>query len=640
MAKQIINLGDSSELFLNKTNGNFSELYIAKDTIPTTTNQLTNNSGFITQTAISTHNTSQTSHPDIRTLISNIEVGGGDVSVGTVTTNTVQSGIPANVNITKTDGKLDFDFDIPEGRVIDSGELIPFIAPTGTNIVVNGFPETPTMLGSGIQAGTGAIVQSLTYHLTDFYPVIGGKTLYLSIADGFTRVSDIIGMFDADKNPIGRHDGNIRTNPWTSTMVLPENCAYLVFYHSRIDQTEIYGMRAVYDNTITSDFDVEGDKTYNPIQFPDQYVPINEIDDRITSIENKVLENRHLERPSSGVVNFSVSVDTTIADVSSNSLASQHTPSIKTDWGILLLPTNYSPSGKPTRMIISCHATGTFIGSTSTITSGSPNFLLSQGFAVMDMNGVPGNTSDDGSKHFGSPIALRCYLAGYNYVINNYNIHPEVFVSGISMGGLASMQLSLSGSIPVIAQGDFAPCIDLYLQAFINPWSGAAQRRSICEQFGFSGTLPTFTATKPPTQPEIDYFKSNIDKVIGYQSMWKNVYNLDVDDIMSIIPPIEDQYSTAEQEVFDKYNRLHPVPIKIWHTVDDDIVRFRYSKYFIEMARRSGCLAQLRSFPSGGHNAWTAGNVVTGIPTITGGTTSVYAAYYELVNWFRLFDNH
>ena len=353
-----------------------------------------------------------------------------------------------------------------------------------------------------------------------------------------------------------------------------------------------------------------------------------------------------LPRPANGVVNFSVMVDTYIADNDSNTLNNQDIPYnerenyIKEDWGVINLPENYDPNGKPIRLVVACHGTGTWITSTSTsANSTSGNYLLAMGMAVMDVNGVPGSTPTS-DRHYGTPVTIRSYLAAVNYCLENYNLKREIFVYGISMGGLASTILSEIGDVYVLAQGAFCPCIDLFREAYATAWNGATQRKTITEKFGFNkGTVPpSFTNTRPVPQAEKDYFLANIDKVIGYNSMWRNTVGLDFEECVNVDVPNSVTTETDEEKtLFATATKIRRVPIKIWHNKDDTTVPYKYSKYFVEMCRRGGCLAELRPFPSGSHNAWSNGEQIQ-VETLLKGTMTIYTSWYELYNWFKRFE--
>lgn len=375
-----------------------------------------------------------------------------------------------------------------------------------------------------------------------------------------------------------------------------------------------------------------------------QQQQINTLGQQISGIAPNPIEPYYLPRPANGIVNFSVPVNCNLADVDSDTLNTQDALNEYYDWGILKLPTNYAQTGTPIRLVISCHGTGTWIDQDSYSINSVADFLLTQGFAVMDMNGIPASFvgsdgTDNGKRHYGAPFAQQSYIKGYHWILDRYNIAKDgCFIYGISMGGLSSFQVVLSGSIPVIAQGAYCPCIDLFKQAYCNPWNnGTVQRADIAQYFGFKGTAPTFTNNKPPTQAEIDYFKNNVDKVIGYSPIWKEVVGLNTNEIMSVIPATSEQSNTSEAATYNKYSRIYPVPLKIWHNLDDTTVRYRYSQYLVRMIQNAGGMAFLRTFPSGGHNAWENGADVTNIPTISGSTTTTKTSIYEFYLWIKRF---
>ena len=367
------------------------------------------------------------------------------------------------------------------------------------------------------------------------------------------------------------------------------------------------------------------------------------ISERLLELESKTPTN-YLPRPQSGVVNFQVDINTHISDVESQTTNKQDNEVILKDWGILLLPDNYTVGGDSIRLIITCHGTGTYINSNTNASNIiASSFWLSQGYALLDMNCLPdgliGNGTNEQIRHYGSPYALQSMIKGYQYAIENYNIKKEVFLYGASMGGLISFQLALSNTIPIIAQGAFCPCIDIYKQAYSRPWNGANQRRYMTELFGFTGTPPTFTANVPPTQAEIDYFKLNYNKVIGYDNMMKGLIGGVYDEMHSINGAnVTGVTNTNEDLLYTSKQKIHPVPLKIWHNTNDTVVLYRYSKYYVNMVRNLGGIAYLRTFTSGAHNAWLNGDIVSNIPTIDGGTTSINTSMYELLLWFKRFE--
>ena len=135
------------------------------------------------------------------------------------------------------------------------------------------------------------------------------------------------------------------------------------------------------------------------------------------------------------------------------------------DDGVIFLPSSYTKSGKPTRLVISCHGSGTVINENFNRESRSwNNFLITMGYAVLDVNG---GVAD--SRHYNAPFAIQSYIKAYQYVVDKYNLYKEVFVLGASMGGLPAFTLAQLKTIPVKAVAGFCPVVDLYRQAWCQP---------------------------------------------------------------------------------------------------------------------------------------------------------------------------
>lgn len=358
-----------------------------------------------------------------------------------------------------------------------------------------------------------------------------------------------------------------------------------------------------------------------------------------------MVTERKRPRPASGAESFNVTINATLAELDTdNTIGDTLDPVV--DYGIIQLPTNYSPDGKPVPLAIVCHGSGAQLSQYKNPVvvdgkaMGDPSkYLVQKGYACMDMFGLPEAIGGGSELHIGNPRTLLCYLAGYEYVKKHYNVEQEkVFVSGSSMGGLSSFQIVQSGLFPVAAQAGFAPVIDLFKQPFCDPWR-AEVRPSLAQYFGFEGTVPTWTfqADTPPTQDEIDYFLANYEKIVGFNPIANILVAGDYKDTFDYIPVNLTAVSDpTEKAIYDNFRAVHPVPLKIWHCKNDTSVAFRYSAYMIDMLRKSGRIAFLRPFESGGHNAWDAGNVFTDVD-IDGATITTHVAERECFLWFERF---
>ena len=301
------------------------------------------------------------------------------------------------------------------------------------------------------------------------------------------------------------------------------------------------------------------------------------------------------------------------------------------DTGCLWIPTNYKSIGTPTRLVIFCHGSGEKIDAETSTLPNPFQYLLKMGYAVLDMNGLPIEISGDGNgRHFNAPFALSSYTKGYQYVIDNYNLKKEVFITGMSLGGMMANQLVQSGTIPVIAAGLFCPVTDYFKQAWCRPWQ-TDQRKLIAKYFLMNNyDTFSFTSNGTPTSEEIQYFKDNVDKIIGYNPMIKN--EMYWDDSYYQYP------HSNENSDYLKLRKSYPVPIKIWHNLNDETVLPVYSEYFIKSIKKAGGNNEIKNFETGGHNAWDNGENRS-LTDIDGKDFTLKQSGYELIKWFKRFDN-
>ena len=129
---------------------------------------------------------------------------------------------------------------------------------------------------------------------------------------------------------------------------------------------------------------------------------------------------------------------------------------------VLRLPDNYSATGEPVRLILACHGAHGYIQK-STQTWYNNNWktfmdaLLAAGYAVFDANVLPTNTgTDQMGLSVGSPLYVNVLKKAYDYIRLNYNVYPEIFVHGTSMGGAGASAFVNAYPQLVLAESSFA----------------------------------------------------------------------------------------------------------------------------------------------------------------------------------------
>ena len=274
------------------------------------------------------------------------------------------------------------------------------------------------------------------------------------------------------------------------------------------------------------------------------------------------------------------------------------------DCGIIMLPESYTDEGTPTRLVINCHGAGGSIKTDDSQTEHQAltQYLLANGFAVMDVNGLPYKYAEekgiDINNNIGSPIAIRSYVKAYNYCMEKYNLKPRVFIHGGSMGGISSTNLVLSGQIPVIAQTGFCPVLDTYNEIFLHPWSGGLPKVALGKIYGLS-------------KDENGEYIYDEEKVRGFNPA-KN-----------------------------KKAEFYPVPVKFWQCKNDPVVSFDITKAFVEKIRENGGNAVLRAFETGGHEPQMVGEFVknpSGEDIYNGSKINIPIAVEEAFIWIRNFN--
>lgn len=336
--------------------------------------------------------------------------------------------------------------------------------------------------------------------------------------------------------------------------------------------------------------------------------------------------------PADGTEHFVVTINKAPLNSDSGTTETQDSYMEYVDTAVIFLPQNYSPDGTPTRLIICPHGSGTVVDNSFSVSTKVWNeFLVSMGYAILDVNGGV----DDG-RNYGCNWAVQSLIKAYQYSIDKYNLYPEVFMLGGSMGGLTSLNLAQSGSIPIKAWAGMCPVVDLYRQAWCYPWYGgdsgeifSEQRKDIASCYGFDGTEPTWTAARSPSEAERQYFLDNWNKVSGYDPILSNVIN------SSTVLTVDE---AANADAYNALIKICAFPVKIWQADTDPTVPAEYGKYFVQSIKNGGGIAEHRSYPSGGHTPPWGSNTITVTSPATGKSVTVNSTFYEIYLWFKRWE--
>ena len=470
-----------------------------------------------------------------------------------------------------------------------------------------------------------------------------------------------------------------------SSFFLKVNSGYVIRYGVLVKPDGSYSelLEVSTDRTVAACCIERGDKVY--ITFAKKNANNN-----ISPTENIIAEldmSRWSESETSfkeyvNEMEFQVSVDTDVADTQQQTLALQDTQVFETDNGKIYLPPTYSAKGTPTRLIIHCHGASQNYNNGTVFPSGSMlvtlNYLLAKGYAVMDVNGMPG-THNFYATTSGNPVALRSYIKAYDWAIKNFNLYKEIFVVGISAGSIPALQISNLDIIPVLASATYCGIMDfsrawMLLGGYFNDSTqGPAIKSYLADKYAFVGTRPTFGDDDPCSPEEWAYIVSNVKQFEGWNTFTTGItstitreeyreivsvvygstvpswipadYSFDSVQQMLLafrIPQRENlsSYQTEiaqEKKLFDTCAIQRQVPIKLFHATTDEVAPYRYSQYYYEMCKRGGSIAELRTFPSGGTDGHSpTGDTLT--VTVNGVEIATNVLSVELLNWLQRFE--
>lgn len=312
------------------------------------------------------------------------------------------------------------------------------------------------------------------------------------------------------------------------------------------------------------------------------------------------------------------------------------------DYGVMALPEQYSVDGTPTRLIIYCHgaAVNYVIGANRfDATDLDPTYWLSEGYAIMDMEGNPYNNTDE---HFGIPQAYQCYKAAYEWVISNYNIRKDgVFLGGRSMGGLMVLDLlSEQRDIPIIAACPNVPCV---VPTWYWNYMDATRRGFCSDKMGFTGTTPTWSNTSPMPSAQWQFLQDNFEKMAMASPFWRMLNNLPQKDVLFDGTNINKTSTdnSAEMSVYGGCRLKLKAPVKVFVVKDDATVIYQQNAaILVKVAQQSGQICVARYFEAGGHHYDTQnGELQVAVTNSYGVSITTSVVYVEMLSWWREWEN-
>lgn len=258
-----------------------------------------------------------------------------------------------------------------------------------------------------------------------------------------------------------------------------------------------------------------------------------------------------------GFISFTVPVNQTVANNSVGAdSASEGNEDIVDVECMVKLPVAYSPTGRPSKLLMICHGAGKGVAEWKE-NEGYQALVqkfLDRHYVVFDCNGFKNDAL--GWSFWGDQRGVEAWKKAYQYIIRNYNVEHTFSIYAFSMGGLTAMNMAFQNmpNINCIAMG--SPVLNLRAC-----WDDSSVRNVLKTLYGM----------------DEEWDES---KVVG-SNPYKNIVTLDG----------------------KKYCFKNLPPIKIWYGSTEQAygVDKQYAKDMVEAIVNSGGYAEYREVNGAGH---------------------------------------
>lgn len=286
-------------------------------------------------------------------------------------------------------------------------------------------------------------------------------------------------------------------------------------------------------------------------------------------------------------------------------------------WSFMLPYGTQQITGKNFPLVSYFHGSSGFVTSecmgynAANTSDGIVGLLRNKGCCVFDINGWGiSQSSDQYSRHWGSPIAVATVKKAYEILTTRFNCRKGMVISGISMGGAISKSYCMIHPEDVIGCALEAPSeLGTTIRGTMS-WNGEVANAwggyESSEAMEADVNRDRFIGYSPLVKPLIVDSSSNIKFMTNVMN-YKSVYNPNASGY-------NDSNNMLNPTNIDTFYNPFPVEIKIWHGDADTNVSLKYSQCFVNTVRKANCNATLRICPGCTHDLntypWVMNEVV------------------------------
>lgn len=340
------------------------------------------------------------------------------------------------------------------------------------------------------------------------------------------------------------------------------------------------------------------------------------------------------------------------------------------DNGVVILPPNYSPTGKPCKVVLWFNGDNCpwFIMHDAFYQAAHEQdykYLAASGYAVAMCSGYTSMwRSEQGSTNASlwlsriTPAYIASVMAFYDWIMANYNFDPQVYVSSLSAGGGMLLYTAINRPFPVRAAAGLSSVVstfDTMRHAYVGSQK-TWQKRLGCVNWddfvlspsgsGNTATLVNNNSGASSSQiADADRLLANKDIIRKYDpfGMASDIdWDAFVTQCLLLANPYTngEDYPTALTDIIYSSQKFISTPIKYWCATKDEATPYTWFKILVDWINRNGGIAELRSYTGsdGRHNTfdnWENVGKTASNQTQYGGQMTAGLGFVEAVEWFK-----
>lgn len=342
------------------------------------------------------------------------------------------------------------------------------------------------------------------------------------------------------------------------------------------------------------------------------------------------------------------------------------------DNGCVILPPDYTPTGKPCKVIIwfGGDNNSTFINHTTyseqahtpTGYEATNKYFATNGYAVAMCSGFTSMWSKEEGAAKSSlwcarltPAYIAAIRAFYDHIMLNYNFEPAVYLGAKSAGGSMLLHTATTRPFPIRAAAGLSviiSMIDTMRYSYVNTQKSIQKRwgcsnwndftiassghgKNVTQVHNASGASAAQIADANRLLANKEIYRKLEPFTIGSDIDWDAFVTQNL--LLKVAFNDGADYPTALTDIIFAAKKEIKTPIKFWCATLDASVPYTWHKIMVDWIVRSGGIAEMRTYTGndGAHGTFDGAAHAVTVTTQDGTEMNVPLGAIEIVEWFK-----